>query len=66
MAHTFTAHSETVEGQYTVALLVEGRDRFAVVYGEQRKTGLSYAAAAREYGECLMHSLQCAGQLADA
>lgn len=63
MARPFTAHTETIEGQHTVALLVEPKGLFTVVYGEQRRTGLTYAAAAKEYGECLMHSLQCAGQL---
>jgi len=63
MPRAFTAHTETVEGQCTVALLVEPRGLFTVVYGEQRTSGLTYAAAAKEYGECLMHSLQCAGQL---
>jgi hypothetical protein len=58
-----TAHTETIEGQCTVALLVQGRDRFTVVYGEEIKRDLSYAEAAMAYGSALMHSLACAGEL---
>jgi hypothetical protein len=36
---------------------------FAVVYGLQMKKGLSYAATAKELGECLLHVLQCEGRL---
>lgn len=36
---------------------------FSVVYGLSCKEGLSYAQAAHEVGECLMHFLQCEGLL---
>jgi hypothetical protein len=37
--------------------------RFRVTYGAQVRSGLSYAQAAKEYGECVFHSLACAGKL---
>jgi hypothetical protein len=48
---------------FGVELYQQGVDCFAVLYGHQIKTNLTYAAAAREYGECIMHALACAGQL---
>lgn len=32
---------------------------FTVSYGVQVKTGLTYARAARELGECMFHHLAC-------
>lgn len=37
--------------------------RYAVTYGCQYAEGLNYAQAAAEFGQCLMHSLVCAGAL---
>lgn len=48
---------------FPVALLQTGVDRFTVQYGLQIKTGLNYARAAAEYGECVMHALACDGRL---
>lgn len=45
-----------------VALRQQGK-RFTVEYGNHARTGLSYAEAAEELGECIMHSLACAGKL---
>ncbi len=39
------------------------RSDFAVVYGLQMKSGLSWGQASRELGESLMHALQCEGKL---
>lgn len=39
------------------------RADFAVVYGLQMKTRLSYAEAATELGACLLHAAQCDGHL---
>lgn len=39
------------------------RADFAVIYGLQIKTGLSYAQAAAELGACFLHVLQCEGKL---
>jgi hypothetical protein len=36
---------------------------FAVSYGSQLRTGLCYADAAAEFGECVFHALQCSGNL---
>lgn len=35
---------------------------WAVVYGLQVKEGLTRAEAAAEYGECLMHAMECDGR----
>jgi hypothetical protein len=35
---------------------------WAVVYGLQVKEGLTRADAAREYGECIMHAMECEGR----
>lgn len=48
---------------FDVELYQQGADCFTVLYGQQVKTNLTYAAAAREYGECIMHALACAGRL---
>lgn len=47
----------------TIELRQQGRNRFSVRYGLQLKTGLSYAKAARELGECIMHMQACEGLL---
>lgn len=44
--------------------LWQNRKRFAVVYGLQLKADLTYAAAAKEFGECVLHSLACDSKLA--
>lgn len=48
---------------FDLTLYKEGRSTFSVVYGEQTKAHLSYAEAAKEFGECMMHALQCQGVL---
>lgn len=37
--------------------------KFIVTYGLQTKDQLNYAQAAREFGECVMHSCACAGEI---
>jgi hypothetical protein len=37
--------------------------RFKVTYGLQVKAGLTYAQAAKELGECLMHALANEGKI---
>lgn len=39
------------------------RKTFTVTYGLHQKTGLGYAMAARELGECLFHFLSCEGKI---
>jgi len=53
----------SVVGQQTVALTQQGRSNFTVIYGKQVKSRLTYAQAAREYGECIFHALACANNL---
>jgi hypothetical protein len=48
---------------FGVELYQQGVDCFAVVYGQQVKTNLTYAQAAAEYGQCIMHALACASML---
>jgi len=46
-----------------IELQQTGFDRFTVVYGLQVKTGMNYAQAALELGECVMHMQACEGLL---
>jgi hypothetical protein len=39
------------------------RADFAIVYGLQMKTGLSYAEAAADLGASLLHAVRCDGKL---
>lgn len=48
---------------YDITLMQHGKDRFSVTYGAQVKTGLAYAEAAKELGECIMHALVCDGEV---
>lgn len=48
---------------FPIELRQTGVDRFTVIYGKQRKLDLDYAAAALEYGSCIMHALACEGKL---
>lgn len=56
----YTMRREYEDG---VIELWASRADFAVVYGLQIKSGLSYAGAAQELGQCLMHVAQCEGDL---
>ncbi len=42
-----------------VVLIRQGADRFAVVYGLQTDTNLSYVDASYKLGQCLMHQAAC-------
>jgi hypothetical protein len=42
-----------------VVLIRQGADRFAVVYGLQIDTNLSYVDASYQLGSCLMHQAAC-------
>lgn len=53
-----------IEGQFTVSLW-QSRSGFAVVYGLQLTAILTYAQAAQELGECLMHALSCQGAMSE-
>lgn len=49
--------------QCDVTVTQQGPNNFTVIYGKQVKPRLTYAQAAREFGECVFHSLACIGQL---
>ena len=57
----------TIEGQYTVTLRESGSGaaRFRVDYGKHVADYLTYAKAAKEYGECVFHALACAGMISN-
>lgn len=59
LVHTFS------DGDYPVSLYKLNAETFAVEYGCQTSVGLSYSDAAKEYGQCVMHSLACASKLDD-
>ena len=46
-----------------VQLIQTGVDSFTVAYGLDVTKGLNYQQAAASYGECIMHSATCAGEL---
>jgi len=48
---------------FPIRLIQTGLDSFTVLYGEQSRTGLTYAKAAQEYGASIMHALACGGLL---
>lgn len=50
-------------GDMPITLYQRGVDSFRVVYGVQVRDRLSYTTAAHEFGECVFHSLACAGLL---
>lgn len=54
---------EFTDGDFSVKLFQNGKDKFTVQYGLQSEGGLNYASAAHRYGECVFHSLACAGKL---
>lgn len=56
-------HRTEIPDQCAVELLQTpaGRRRFQVRYGAVLRKDLTYAEAAKEYGECVMHALSCAG-----
>ncbi len=54
-----------LNGQHPITVTRQGA-RYAVKYGEQVNKNLQYVEAAHELGECLFHSMQCAGFLDDS
>ena len=47
----------------SVSLTQTGFNRFTVQYGMHIESDLSYADAAAEFGECVMHEACCEGKL---
>jgi hypothetical protein len=60
---TTTICHETPGLAFPIQLLQAGPDDFTVIYGKQVRTHLTYARAAHEYGEAIMHALACDGKL---
>lgn len=54
---------EITDLDFPLQLWRESEDLFRVVYGKHIKDSLTYSQAAKEFGECLMHNLTCAGRL---
>lgn len=54
---------DTTNTDIPVTLEQRSNGRFRVTYGCEIRDNLDYADAARIYGECLFHSLTCAGAL---
>lgn len=55
---------ELTEIPFGVTVEQRGKNgSFRVTYGKQVKSNLSYADAAREFGECVFHALACDGKL---
>lgn len=46
-------------GGLPIELAQRGRDSFRVTYWKQVKDRLTYAEAAKELGECILHALAC-------
>jgi hypothetical protein len=46
-----------------ITLRKHSNNNFTVVYHKQVREGLTYADAAHELGECIMHALACEGKL---
>lgn len=58
-----TVNFELTDLAFPIRLEQQGVDQFTVVYGLQVKRDLSYAQAATELGECIMHALACDSRL---
>lgn len=58
-------HITSIPGSYDVRLYRRENGLFDVHYGAEKHSNLFYREAAQEFGQCVMHSLQCAGQLDD-
>ncbi len=56
LVHQFT------DGDHTVELYQHGNSDFAVEYGHDKSDRLSYDEAVKRYGQCVFHSLSCAGK----
>lgn len=50
------------ESQYDVQVFTH-KKKLAVVYGHEKHLDLTYHEAAKHLGYCLLHALQCTGEL---
>lgn len=51
------------DGDYAVELFQTSANKYMVLYGADQRPGLTWLQAAHEFGECVFHSLQCAGKI---
>ena len=56
-----TILTQHVPGACSVVLQQAANRSFTVKYGQAVTRGLTYVEAAKEYGECVLHALACAG-----
>jgi hypothetical protein len=56
------AYAVTLAG-FKIELKRKSNNNFSVIYGKQFKDGVTYADAAKELGECIMHALALEGKL---
>jgi len=61
--NTIMLAQQRVAGQYSVSWYKLPGGKYNVVYGGQSEVFTSDIAAATEYGLCIRHALECAGQL---
>lgn len=57
----FTPVKHVVANECAVTITQKGKNKFTVQYGQQITKNLTYEEAAKEMGQCLMHSMVCAG-----
>lgn len=52
--------TQQIEGQFPVSIIKTGRT-YTVTYGAQETKKLNWSQAAREFGNCVFHAIECAG-----
>jgi|LGVE01.1.fsa_nt_gb hypothetical protein len=55
--------TEFTDGDSNVKLVRTSKSKFKVVYGSHMACDLPIDAAFEEFGNCVRHSLECAGKL---
>lgn len=61
MKTTFVVEFDDVP--FGVKIEQTSKHRFTITYGQRITCNLSYAEAAKEFGECMFHALACDGKL---
>lgn len=65
MANNERLLHEVTNLDHNVQLIRVSKHSFTVKYGLHITTELTYAQAAKEYGQCILHSAACCGLLDD-
>jgi hypothetical protein len=60
---TFEVKGRPIMTTHGVTLMQVRKGKYVVVYGMNVSSVFDYAQAAKDFGECIMHALQCAGKL---